>query len=482
MDLKTLTRSLPGKIEIVGDANVDIKQLCTDSRKDCAGALFFCVSGLHRDAHDFAPDVVKKGASALVVERRLDLDVTQIIVNNAREAMSYIASEFYGRPADKLKIVGITGTKGKTTTSFMLRSILNAAGHKTGLIGTVCILIGDKEHEAGKTTPDPIEFQSILSRMVEEGVEYVIMEVSAHALDMHRIDGIRFVAGGFTNLSQDHLDYFGTMDKYLEAKLRIIPMMQGPLAVNADDEKVFKAVSALSENVNKLGIREKADTYAKDIEVTEAGVDFMLNFHNRASEKISLRMSGIFNVYNALMAGAMADSLGIEMKDIKRGLEALANVPGRVELLDTHTPYRVILDYAHSPDALENVLKSLRQSTKQRLIAVFGCGGGRDKLKRPIMGRIGGELADYCIITSDNPRDEEPMDIIDAIVEGIKPVTDQYTVIENRREAIRFAMQHARPGDTVVLAGKGHETYQEIRGVKHPFDEKVIVKEVLAEL
>ena len=482
MKLSALTCSLPGPYEIFGDADTEISALCTDSRKDCSGGLFFCVSGLHSDAHDFAPEVVKKGAAALIVERKLDLAVPQIKVENVREAMSYIASSFYGNPAEKLRIIGITGTKGKTTTSFMLRSILNAASHKTGLIGTVCILVGDREYEAGKTTPDPIEFQMILSEMVSAGVEYVIMEVSAHALDMHRIDGIRFCAGGFTNLSQDHLDYFGTMDRYLDAKLKMISMMQGKLCVNADDEKVLKAVSARTDRINKLGIRAKADTYAKNIEVTEAGVDFTLAFHNRTSERISLRMSGIFNVYNALMAGAVADTVGVGIDDIKRGLESLANVPGRVELLDTHTPYRVILDYAHSPDALENVLKSLRSSTKRRLIAVFGCGGGRDRLKRPIMGEIGGRLADFCVITSDNPRDEEPMEIISSIVEGIKPVTDKYIVIENRREAILYALSDAKPGDTVVLAGKGHETYQEIKGIKHPFDEKLIVKELLSEL
>ena len=482
MNLERLTRSLPFEFRIIGDSTTEIKRLCTDSRKDCADALFFCINGLHMDAHQLAPEVVQKGAASLVVERKLELDVPQIVVPNVRQAMSYIASEFYDCPAKELKMIGITGTKGKTTTSFMLRNILNAAGYKTGLIGTVCVLIADKELEAGKTTPDPVEFYAILRQMANAGVEYVIMEVSAHALDMHRIDGIRFATGGFTNFSQDHLDYFGTMDKYLDAKLKIIPMMDGKLAVNADDERVFQAVSAKTNHYSKLAIREKADTYANGIEVDEGGMSFSLNFHNRTSEKIHLRMSGIFNVYNALMASAMADELGIDIEYIKKGLESLTNVPGRVELLDTHTPYRVILDYAHSPDALENVLKSLRQSTKQRLIAVFGCGGGRDKLKRPIMGEIGGKLADFCVITSDNPRDEEPMSIIDSIEDGIKKVTDRYIVIENRREAIRYAMQHAQAGDTVVLAGKGHETYQEIKGVKHHFDEKQIVKELLAEI
>ena len=481
MTLGELLKDLPVSYEFTGDADTEITALCTDSRKDCAGGLFFCVSGLHSDAHAFAPDVVAKGAAALAVERWLNLDVPQIKVENVRETMSYIAAAFYDHPADKLKMIGITGTKGKTTTSFMLRNILKQAGFRTGLIGTVCILVGDREYEASKTTPDPVEFQRILADMAADHTQYVIMEVSAHALDMHRIDGIRFACGCFTNLSQDHLDYFGNMDAYLAAKLKMLPMTD-ELVVNADDERVLKAVLKEKPDALKIAIREKVDTYAKDIEITESGMDFTLTFHKKADARIALKLSGIFNVYNALMAASMANCLGVGMEDIKRGLETLANVPGRVELLDTHTPYRVILDYAHSPDALENVLKSLRHSTKRRLIAVFGCGGGRDKLKRPMMGEIGGRLADYCVITSDNPRDEEPMDIIASIEQGIKQVTDRYVVIENRREAIRHALSIAQSGDTVVLAGKGHETYQEIKGVKHPFDEKIIVKELLSEI
>ena len=481
MRLSELIQNLPCVYETKGDMNTEINSLCTDSRADVRKGLFFCISGLHRDAHDFAPDVVNKGASALVVERFLDLSVPQIKVENVRLAMSYIASAFFGNPGANLKMIGITGTKGKTTTSFMVKSILEAAGHKVGLIGTVCTLIGDKEIEAGKTTPDPVEFQQILREMVDAGVEYVVMEVSAHALDMHRIDGIRFASAGFTNLSQDHLDYFGTMEKYLEAKLKIRAISDA-LSVNVDDDRVADALNAMNAAYTRVGIRNNADVYAKHIEFFEKGIDFCLHFHKECDAEIHLKMTGIFNVYNALLAAALCHNCGIDIAGIKKGLEAITNVPGRVELLDTNTPYRVILDYAHSPDALENVLDSLRSSTKGRLIALFGCGGNRDKLKRPIMGAIGGRKADFSIITSDNPRDEEPMDIIDAIVEGIKPVTDRYIVIENRRAAIKYALETAQAGDTIVLAGKGHETYQEIKGVKHPFDEKIIVQELLDEI
>ena len=363
----------------------------------------------------------------------------------------------------------------------MLRSILQCAGHATGLIGTVCTLIGDTEYEQNLTTPDPVQFQKILREMVDRGMEYVIMEVSAHALDMHRVDGVRFVCAGFTNLSQDHLDYFGTMERYLEAKLKILDMTQ-KLSVNVDDRCVTEAIESKGVPFRRVGIREPAEVYANQIDPTESGMEFDLSFHERATAHINLRMSGIFNVYNALMAASLAADAGIEMPRIKEGLEALRNVPGRVELLDTHTLYRVILDYAHSPDALENVLKSLRPSTKKRLIAVFGCGGDRDRQKRPIMGRIGGQYADFCIITSDNPRSEEPMEIIAQIEAGIREVTDRYIVIENRRAAIKYALEIATSGDTVVLAGKGHETYQEIKGVKHPFDEKQIVSELLKEI
>ncbi len=481
MRLKELAAALPFAYELCGNADTEIKTLVTDSRVKSDAGLFFCVPGLHSDAHDFAPGAIKNGAAALVVERYLDLDVPQIKVESVRKAMSYLAAAFYGFPARQLKIIGITGTKGKTTTSFMLRSILKAAGHETGLIGTVCTLIGDTEYEQSMTTPDPVEFQKILSEMLARGMEYVIMEVSAHALDMHRIDGVEFACAGFTNLSQDHLDYFGTMDKYLEAKLRILDMTP-KLSLNVDDEVVASAARKRGAQFERVGIRAQADVYANQIEPTESGMDFDLSFHKKAKAHITLHLSGIFNVYNALMAASLAWQAGIAIEDIQKGLDAIRNVPGRVELLDTHTPYRVILDYAHSPDALENVLTTLRSSTKRRLIAVFGCGGGRDKLKRPIMGRIGGRLADFCVVTSDNPRNEEPMQIISEIEEGIREVTDRYIVIENRREAIRYALEMAESGDTVVLAGKGHETYQEIKGVKHPFDEKDIVSELLKEI
>ena len=483
MKLKALIAKIPGKVQTFGNMDVEIASLCVDSRKAAPGALFFCTPGLQVDAHKFAPQAVEKGAAALVVQRRLDVDVPQVLVEDVRTALSYMAAEYFGNPAEKLMMIGITGTKGKTTTSFLVKSILEAAGIKTGLIGTVCSMIGEETIPNRLTTPDPVETQTLLRRMVDAGMQCVIMEVSAHALDMHRLAGVKFKVGAFSNFSQDHLDYFPDMDAYFAAKMRLMdPAVCETIVYNVDDERVGAAIRKIDCPKLRIGIRESSDVYANDIEIGERGCSFLMTWHKRFRTTISLHLAGIFNVYNALMAAGIAICAGVGPESIRQGLENVYAVPGRIELLDTGTPYRVILDYAHSPDSLENVLKAVRQTARGRMIALFGCGGDRDKAKRPMMGEIGGKLADYCILTSDNPRGEDPMAILDAIEAGIKPTGCEYTVIENRREAIRYALTHAEPGDVVVLAGKGHETYQEIKGVRHPFDEKVVVRELLEEI
>ena len=471
MKLSALIGKIPGKVCQIGNMDAEVESLCVDSRKAGPGSLFFCTPGLHMDAHDFAPQAVEKGAVALVVQRPLPLDVPQVQVEDVRMALSYIAAEYFGNPAEKLMMLGITGTKGKTTTSFLVKAIMEAAGVRTGLIGTVCSMIGDETIPNHLTTPDPIETQTLLRRMVDAGVQCVIMEVSAHALDMHRLAGVKFKVGAFSNFSQDHLDYFADMDAYFAAKMKLMdPAVCETVVYNVDDERVGAAVKALGMPAMRIGIRESSDVYANDIEIGERGCSFLMTWHKRFRTTISLHLAGI-----CICAGAGPES-------IRQGLESVYAVPGRIELLDTGTPYRVILDYAHSPDSLENVLKAVRQTAKGRMIALFGCGGDRDRAKRPMMGEIAGKLADYCVLTSDNPRNEDPMAILDAIEEGIKPTGCDYTVIENRREAIRFALTHAQPGDVVVLAGKGHETYQEIKGVRHPFDEKVVVRELLEDI
>lgn len=484
MDISLLARAIPGSVQIVGYDGQSVTALCTDSRKVGAGALFFCIPGLRMDAHDFAPQAVAAGAVGLVVERLLDVDCAQILVPDVREALSYIAAEFYGNPARELHLVGITGTKGKTTTSFLIKSILEAAGHRVGLIGTVCSMIGEEQVPANLTTPDPIDFQSMLRRMADAGMEYVVMEVSAHALALRKLEGMRFDVAGFTNFTQDHLDFFGDMENYMHAKMKLFEPARCACAIyNADDEWVRREMEGVGVPATSIGIRVSAEVYANDIEVTERGCSYKLTFNKRYRMSLQLQLSGIFNVYNSMMAAAMCDALGISGKMIQRGLERVQVVPGRIELLETETPYRVILDYAHSPDALENILTTVRQTAKARVIAVFGCGGDRDHEKRPIMGEIGGRLADFCILTSDNPRSEDPMAILAEVEAGIRRARDaHYVVIENRRAAILEALTMALPGDVVVLAGKGHETYQEIKGVKHPFDEKVVVRELLAQI
>ena len=478
MKLTELARSIPAGASVSAEA--EVTGLVCDSRKVKKGDLYFCLPGLRVDGHNFAKAAEDAGAAALVVERKLPVDLPQVLVEDARAAMSYMAQCFYGYPAEKMHGVGITGTKGKTTTSFLVRAIARHAGHKVGLMGTVCTYIGEEEEPASLTTPDPIDVQSLLRRMKDAGCDFYVMEVSAHALDLRKLVGMKFDQGIFTNFSQDHLDYFGTMETYRRAKEKFFdPFYIGHAVVNADDEAGKYMLGRVPATT--YGVSVPADAYANEIEILESGVSYRLHWKDVVLP-LHLHISGIFNVYNSMAAAVACLEMGISPEDVKAGLESVTVVPGRIEPLPTHTPYRVILDYAHSPASLESILKTIRQFTRGRLICVFGCGGGRDKEKRPIMGEISGRLADFSVLTSDNPRLEDPMDILRAIEEGIKRTTGPYVVIENRREAIRYAMQMGQPGDVIVLAGKGHETYQDIGGQKHPFDEKVVVREILAEM
>ena len=483
MKLSMLIEQMPYLADIRGDMNTEIAALCSNSREKVEGGLFFCIPGARFDAHNYAPQAVENGCVALVVDHYVDVDVPQVKVTSVRAAMSRMAAAFYGHPAKEMRLVGVTGTKGKTTTTYMIKSILETAGLKTGLVGTTGNMIGDRRIASNYTTPDPIDLQRDLRAMADEGVDAVIMEVSAHAIDMFRLDGLSFEVGAYTNLSQDHLDYFGTMENYFECKKRFFTSgMVCNAVLNVDEDTSVDILRDVTCPHLTFGIAAAADLFARDIEISENGVSFELKLQGMHALPIALRMTGMFNVYNAIAAASCCMVLGISHEDIKAGLEKIENVPGRIEMLPTHTPYRVILDYAHAPDALDNILRTCREFTKGRLIALFGCGGDRDKGKRPIMGRIGGELADLCILTSDNPRNEEPMAILASIEEGIKETDCEYLVIENRREAIRHAMEIGREGDVIALCGKGHETYQEIKGVKHPFDEKVVVAELLAEM
>ncbi|MBQ8616731.1 MAG: UDP-N-acetylmuramoyl-L-alanyl-D-glutamate--2,6-diaminopimelate ligase [Clostridia bacterium] len=481
MKLSQLTMNMPELLELTADA--EISALTANSKEKCTGGLFFCIRGGTVDAHNFAPQAIENGCVALVVERKLNIDCPQVLVTDVRAAMTRIASAFNGHPQQRMKLIGITGTKGKTTTTFLLKSIFEAAGIRCGIIGTTGCIAGDTKLPSKLTTPDPIEMFTILRIMADAGVQVVCMEVSAHALYLRKLVAMTFEAAAYTNLSQDHLDFFGTMEKYFEAKkLLFTPDMVRNATVNVDEDTTPQIMKDLTCPTLTYGISARADLFARDIEITESGVSFTLSLRNLQFERVHLLLTGMFNVYNALVAAACALIVGVGLPEIKKGLEAVVSVPGRVEMLATDTPYRMILDYSHSPDALENILQTVREFCRGRIILVFGCGGDRDKGKRPMMGEIAGKLADYSILTSDNPRFEDPMTILGAIEQGIKPTGAKYEVIENRREAIRQAMEMAVGGDIVVLAGKGHETYQDICGVKHPFDEKEIVLELLDEM
>ncbi|MBQ2699959.1 MAG: UDP-N-acetylmuramoyl-L-alanyl-D-glutamate--2,6-diaminopimelate ligase [Clostridia bacterium] len=483
MKLEQLLKDLPYLVDTRGEMRTEIAAITSNSREKTDRGLFLCISGARFDAHDFAPQAVENGAVALVVERYLSIDVPQIRVTNGRAAMARIAAAFYGHPAREMKLVGITGTKGKTTTSYLLKAILEQAGFKVGLVGTTGNMAGSIPLKSELTTPDPIDLHRDLRIMADAGCQYVSMEVSAHALDMYRLDGLTFEAGGYTNLSQDHLDYFHTMDRYFETKKTFFTSgMVRNAAFNADEETTPRMREGLEIPHLTYGICAPSDLFARDIEISEEGVSFQLQLRGMHPLEIDLKMTGMFNVYNAIAAASLAMILGISAQDIKKGLESMKAVPGRIEMLPTQTPYKVILDYSHSPDALENILTTVREFARGRVIVLFGCGGDRDKGKRPMMGEIGGKKADFSILTSDNPRTEDPITILKAIEEGIKPTGGKYTIIENRREAIRYALTMGREGDIIVLAGKGHETYQEIMGVKHPFDEKLVVQELLEEI
>ena len=463
------------------EGDIEISRIEYDSRRVKPGELFSCVVGTFMDGHDFAESAVKNGASVLLVERELPLPVPQIIANNSRRAMAELAMKLYDYPAKKLRIIGVTGTNGKTTTTYMLKAIAEKCGLKVGLIGTIRNIIGERVISTQRTTPESTELQEILRMMLDEQVDLVVMEVSSHSLDQERVYGIEFEVGGFTNLTQDHLDYHKTFDNYLAAKKKLFER-SGFAVVNADDCYTAKLLEGLSVPRTTYAVREPADIYANNIEICVRDVEFDMTTPVGTAH-IAVPIPGLFNVFNAMLAAGIAIRLGFPLDKIQEGLASVAGVSGRMESLNTDGfPFSVILDFAHTPDGMINLLTSVREFAKGRVISVFGCGGDRDHAKRPIMGEAAGRYSDFCVVTSDNPRTEDPMSIIGSVLEGVNKTAVDHVVIENRREAIRYALTHAKKDDVVVLAGKGHETYQEINGVKYPFDEKVVVAELLEEI
>ena len=478
MTLSEMIREIPGFKSLTQDAQVS--GLAYDSRRVSPGDAFFCLPGLHVDGHNYAQKALEAGAAALVVERPLPIDLPQVVVEDARLAMAGMSAAFYRHPSREMTIVGISGTKGKTTTTYLFKAAAQACGYKVGLLGSVAIMIGDDLIPADLNTPEAPDLQAILRRMADAGVQIAVMEVSAHGLAQHRVDGIVYDAVVMTNFTQDHLDYFHDMDTYAEAKkVFFAPERCRKASVNLDGDRALWFMEN-APDVTTYAISKPSQIHANDIEIAQRGVTFSATVDGVAYP-VALKLSGLFNVYNALAVLSVVHMLSLPIERAIAGINSVRAVPGRIEMLETNTPYGILLDYAHSPDSLDNILRTVKQFTKGRVIALFGCGGDRDAGKRPIMGEIAGRLADYVILTSDNPRTEDPFKIIAEIEGGIKRTGVAYETIESRREAIRRAMDIARPDDTIVLAGKGHETYQETGGVKRPFDEKRVVAELLAE-
>ena len=470
------------RCDIRSNEDIDIKDLKYDSRTVKRGDLFFCIAGFAEDGHKYAPDAVRKGAAAVVVmEYQPELKIPQVIVKNDREAMALAACNFFGHPARRMTMVGVTGTNGKTTTTYMLKSIAEHAGYKVGLIGTIVNMIGERELHTERTTPESIDLQRLLKKMADNHCEIVVMEVSSHSLELKRVFGIAFDVGIFTNLTQDHLDFHKTWDNYIHAKSLLFEQSQKSV-INIDDDSAANMMAAAKSEVIKYSVMQPVQYMAKEIEISHEGTSFSVDMGSNTL-KIEIAIPGQFTVYNALGAIVAAYALGINPHYIEQGLKEMQPVAGRFQPLNTRgQDFGIILDYAHTPDSLKNALSTIKSFASGRIVTIVGCGGNRDTGKRPIMGRIAGDYSDFTVLTSDNPRFEEPAAIIDQIEEGMKESGGEYTRIEDRREAIKWAIRHAQPKDIILLAGKGHEDYQEIKGVKHDFDEKVVVSEILDEL
>ena len=486
MKLKETLIGLEG-LKAKGNLDIDITGIESNSKNIQEGNMFVAISGSEVDGHDFISDAIDNGAKVVLIEEGCDLkkiklkkDVTLVMAPNTRVALAYTSSNFYGNPTKKFKLIGITGTKGKTTTSFMIKQILEKAGKSVGLIGTIGTYINNnKITENNRTTPESVELQKMFAHMAEENVEYVIMEVSSQSLKMHRVDNCYFDIVAFTNFSEDHISEkeHANMQEYFETKLELFKMCNTGFT-NADDLYGAKILTLFPESdITAYGIDNYANIMARDITVANTYADFRTKLTDR-NERIKVGIPGRYSVYNALLAIAICKKLGIDAESIREGLEDI-KVPGRNEIVENKKEIPIMIDYAHSPKSLQSILETAKKYTQGRVICVFGCGGDRDKTKRPIMGEISGKYADYTIITSDNPRSEDPEEIIKEIEDGIKNTKNEYKTITNRKEAIEYAINMANKRDLIVLAGKGHETYQEINGEKYPFDEREVVKELI---
>lgn len=460
--------------------DVEVLDVSQDSRLVKEGTLFVCVKGAAFDGHSIAGEMLDKGAAAVVVDHDLGL-ANQIIVDDTRASFSPICANFYGNPADKLKLIGLTGTNGKTTTTFLIKQILENVGKKVGLIGTVQNMVCDEVYPAKYTTPDPYELQKLFKLMVDASCEYCVMEVSSQALAQGRVNGLHFEVGAFTNLTQDHLDYHKTWENYFNSK-RILFENCDIAVTNADDENGLKIVDSLDfKKLVTYSINRNDATYvAKNVSFKPSGVEYEII--GETIGRCYCPIPGRFSVYNSLCAASVAMALGVEFEQVLGAISKSNGVKGRIEVVPCDRDFTIIIDYAHSPDGLENIITSLKEIAKGRVVTVFGCGGDRDKTKRPKMGRIAAELSDFCVVTSDNPRSENPSEIIKDILVGMEGIDTPYEVVELRHDAIEYAIKNAKKDDVILLAGKGHETYQILPTGTIHFDEREVVAEVLSQL
>ena len=485
MKLNQLLERLDYQV-VQGSDSIEITTLINDSRKVETGSVFVCISGAVSDGHQYIPDVAAKGAAAVVVERDVEVpgNVTVIRVEDTRYALALMSAAYFGYPAEKLKVIGITGTKGKTTTTYMIKSILDSVGYKVGLIGTIEAIIGDKKIPAANTTPESYTIQQYFAQMVEEGCDCVVMEVSSQGLMLNRTAGIPFEIGIFTNLGHDHIgpNEHKDFDDYKRCKGLLFRQCKVGIA-NVDDpyfRDVFQGATCRTET---FGFSEEADLRAENVQLVSRPGYLGVAYHVSGvmDFDVEIDIPGTFSVYNSLTAISVCRHFNVPVEKIKEALRK-AKVKGRIEMIKVSDDFTLMIDYAHNAMSLESLLTTLKEYHPKRLVCLFGCGGNRSKDRRYEMGEVSGRLADLTIITSDNPRFEEPQAIIDDIKTGIGRTDGKYVEICDRKEAIRYAIEHGQPGDVIVLAGKGHEDYQEIRGVKHPMDERVLIAEVLKEL
>ncbi|MBE6924609.1 MAG: UDP-N-acetylmuramoyl-L-alanyl-D-glutamate--2,6-diaminopimelate ligase [Ruminococcaceae bacterium] len=468
-------------LDATADLDIEINAVAYDSRKVTEGDLFVAISGFASDGNRFIPMAMEKGAAAVVTAKRPEGDVPYVLVASDRLALALIGCNFYGRPAESMTLIGVTGTNGKTSVTWLLKQVLEqVTGKKAGLIGTMENRIGDEVIPTERTTPESFELQGLFARMRSAGCGYAIMEVSSHAIALERVGGVRFDVAAFTNLTEDHLDFHKTMENYCDTKAELFARC-GSAVINQDDQW-FQRISRLAAcPVITTSVKGQGILTADNVQLLSDGVRFTAVTDEERVE-ISLPIPGRFTIYNVLTVLGIVKALGIDLKAAAGALTGVQGVKGRVEVVPTpDQPYTILVDYAHTPDGLENVISSVRDFCKGRIITVFGCGGDRDPIKRPIMGRIGVELSDIAIITSDNPRTEDPDRIIADILKGVEPAMGEYITITDRRKAIRHAMSIAKENDIIILAGKGHETYQEINGVKHHLDEREEVAAALKE-